>query len=131
MVQWGTSAGVLFGLVVLVLRGVLVPLFTDDVAVRSLAGDVLLVVAVLQPINAIVFVLDGVLIGAGDGRYLAAAGVVTVVAYAPVALLALTAAEGRQGLTWLWIAFTVVFMGARAVTLGLRARGDRWLRLGG
>jgi hypothetical protein len=31
---------------------------------------------------------------------------------------------------WLWVAFTVTFMGARAVTLGLRYRGDRWLITG-
>ena len=49
----------------------------------------------------------------------------------PVALGALLVAPGRPGMTWLWVSFTVVFMGARALTLGLRARGDGWLTLGG
>ena len=55
----------------------------------------------------------------------------TVAVYAPVALGALLVAPGQPGMTWLWVSFTVVFMGARALTLGLRARGDGWLTLGG
>ena len=35
--------------------------------------------------------------------------------------------SGVPALLWLWFAFTIGFMGARAVTLGLRARGDGWL----
>ncbi len=59
-----------------------------------------------------VFVLDGVLIGAGgDARYLAVAGgVITLVAYLPCALLV---DQTRAGLVWLWIAFGGVFMLAR------------------
>jgi hypothetical protein len=37
---------------------------------------------------------------------------------------------GGNGLTWLWVAFAVFFMGGRAVTLLARAHGDRWMRLG-
>ena len=38
--------------------------------------------------------------------------------------------SAAHGLVWLWVAFSVFFMGGRAVTLLLRARGDRWMRLG-
>ena len=74
-----------------------------------------------------VFVLDGVLIGAGDGRYLAWAGTAVLVVYAPVVLL-LAAVGG--GLVWIWIGFGTVFMGARLVALVHRARGDHWLVTG-
>ena len=75
--------------------------------------------------------LDGVLIGAGDGRYLAGAGVITLVLYLPAAMAVGAWAGGdAAGLVWLWIAFSVVFMGSRAVTLGLRYRGDAWLVTG-
>jgi Na+-driven multidrug efflux pump len=74
-----------------------------------------------------VFVLDGVLIGAGDGRYLAWAGLVVLVVFAPAAWLAV-AAGGT--LVWLWVAFGVAFMGGRTVVLLGRAAGDRWMRLG-
>jgi len=74
-----------------------------------------------------VFVLDGVLIGAGDGRFLAWGGLLTLAVYAPAALLSVAAGGG---LLTVWIAFTVVFMGARLVVLVGRARGDAWLVTG-
>ena len=106
-------------------------MFSSDPLVIERTRHLLWWVAGLQGFAAVAFVLDGVLIGAGDGRYLAIAGVITVVVYAPVALFGLTLPAGETGLTWLWVSFSGVFMGARAVTLGLRARGDHWIRLGG
>jgi Na+-driven multidrug efflux pump len=78
-----------------------------------------------------VFVLDGVLIGAGDGRYLAWGGVVVLAVFAPVALVVAGAAdEGGVGLIWLWVAFGAAFMGSRAAVLVHRARGTRWMTTG-
>ena len=85
---------------------------------------VLLVIAAIQPVSGIVFVLDGLLIGAGDGRYLAWAGILTLAVYAPGALLL-----ARLSFTWLWVAYAA-FMLARLTTLGLRERSDRWMVLG-
>ena len=84
-----------------------------------------------QPLAGYVFVLDGVLIGAGDAKYLAIAGVVNLAVYLPL-LLAVrqSGADGGAGLLWLWAAFSLGYMAARAVTLGLRARTDRWMVLG-
>ena len=87
----------------------------------------LLVIAAGQPLCGAVFVLDGVLIGAGDGTYLAWAGLAVLVVFAP-AVLVVAAAVG--GLLAVWVVFSAVFMGARAVVLLARARGDRWLVLG-
>jgi putative MATE family efflux protein len=126
MMQWGLVAGIALGIVVALARSVVVPLFTSDPAVQQTVATVLLVIAVHQPVSGVVFVLDGVLIGAGDGRYLAVAGVVTLAAYAPLALGVLAIGGG---LTDLWWAFTV-FMVARLATLTWRERGDRWLVLG-
>jgi putative MATE family efflux protein len=125
-IEWGVVAGVLLGLLVLATRELFIPLFTDDQAVRALLGDVLLLESLFLPIAAPVFVLDGLLIGAGDGRYLAWAGVATTGAY-------LAAASGSyhldQGLTGLWWALGV-FMLARLVALGARIRTDRWIVTG-
>lgn len=127
MVQWGIAAGVVFGLAVLALRAVLVPLFTDDAAVTALARDVLLVVALLQPLNAIVFVLDGVLIGAGDLRYLAKAMAVSgLVVFLPAALAVLWFGGS---LLWLWGALALL-MSARLVGNGLRFAGTGWQVVG-
>ena len=81
----------------------------------------------VQPLAGVVFVLDGVLIGAGDGAYLAWAGVVVLVLYAPAALLA---AYSGFGIVAVWVAMQVVFMGARGVALVRRARSDAWLVTG-
>ena len=58
---------------VVVARPWLAGVFTDDPGVRHLALEVLWIVAAMQPVAAVVFVLDGVLIGAGDAGYLALA----------------------------------------------------------
>jgi Na+-driven multidrug efflux pump len=117
---------VLLGLVVVALRALYVPFFTPDDDVRELLASVLVVAALFQPVCGVVFALDGVLIGAGDGRYLAWAGVITLATYVPLALLVL-AADG--GLVALWWAFNA-FLLARLVTLVVRWRGDQWLVTG-
>ena len=127
MVRWGLVSGVVTGLALAATSPYLGPLFTSDEQVHDLLVPALLVAAVVQPLAGVVFVLDGVLIGAGDGRYLAWAGLVVLVLFAPAAWLAV-AAGGT--LTWLWIAFGTAFMGGRAVVLLSRAAGNAWMRLG-
>ena len=127
MVRWGLWSGVVTGLLLALVSPVLGRLFTGDTAVLDLLTPVLLVAALGQPVCGVVFVLDGVLIGAGDGRYLAWAGLLTLVVYAPV-LLAFAAASA--GLVMLWAVFTVVFMGARLAVLLVRAQGDAWMVTG-
>lgn len=127
MVRWGLLSGVVTGLLLAAASPFLGALFTDDADVRQLLVPVLLVAAVGQPVAGVVFVLDGVLIGAGDGAYLARGGLVTLAAYTPVVLLA---AWLSGGLVAVWVAFTVIFMGARLLVLVHRARGDAWLRTG-
>ena len=123
ILEWGLAAGVLLGLLVVALRFAYIPLFTQDLAVRELLGSVLVVAAVFQPVAGAVFALDGVLIGAGDGRYLAWAGGLTLLAFLPLAFWVL-AVDG--GLVALWWAFGA-FMVARLVTLLWRERGQAWL----
>ncbi|MGH3489719.1 MAG: MATE family efflux transporter, partial [Actinopolymorphaceae bacterium] len=68
MIEWGVAAGLVFGLVLVLARPLYIPLFTADPQVQALLADVILVFAIFEPLAGIVFVLDGVLIGAGDGR---------------------------------------------------------------
>ncbi|MER7940796.1 MULTISPECIES: MATE family efflux transporter [unclassified Streptomyces] len=126
MVQWGIASGVVLGAVILLARPLFVPLFTSDASVQDTLLPALLVVALSQPISGVVFVLDGVLMGAGDGRYLASAMVVTLAVFAPVALLV---PSFGGGLTALWGAMTLM-MTVRLVTLWLRARSGRWVVTG-
>ncbi|MFJ9211315.1 putative DNA-damage-inducible protein F [Streptomyces sp. L-9-10] len=126
MVQWGVAAGVLLGVLIVAARPLFIPLFTGDQVVRDTLLPALLVVAVTQPISGIVFVLDGVLMGAGDGPYLAGAMLVTLAVFAPVALL--VPAWGG-GLTALWWTMGLM-MGVRMLTLWLRTRSGHWLVTG-
>lgn len=127
MVRWGWGSGIVAGLALAAVAPFIGALFTTDPAVRDLLVPVLLVAAIGQPVAGLVFVLDGVLIGAGDGAYLAWAGLVVLAAYAPAAIWAATLPHGMVAV---WVAMTVVFMGARGVLLSWRARGDRWLVTG-
>lgn len=126
MVQWGIGSGVVLGALVVAARPLFIPLFTGDPVVEDALLPALLVVAVSQPVCGIVFVLDGVLMGAGDGRYLAWAMLLTLAVFTPAALL-VPALGG--GLTALWWAMTLMML-VRMVTLQLRARSGRWLVAG-
>ncbi|MFB6931653.1 MATE family efflux transporter [Streptomyces sp. HUAS 31] len=126
MVEWGIAAGVVLGLLVVISRPLFLPLFTSDSVVKDTALPALLVVALSQPICGVVFVLDGVLMGAGDGPYLAWAMVVTLAVFTPVALLVPVLGGG---LTAIWAAMTLM-MAVRMLTLWLRARSGRWIVTG-
>ncbi|MFJ9849199.1 MATE family efflux transporter [Streptomyces sp. NPDC101150] len=126
MVQWGIASGVVLGVLVALARPLFIPLFTADPAVRGPLMTTLLVVAVTQPISGIVFILDGVLMGAGDGPYLAWAMVVTLALFAPVALAAPALGGGLVALWWAM----ALMMTVRMLTLWLRTRSGRWIVTG-
>lgn len=131
MTGWSLCAGLLLGGVTLLVRHPLAALFTPDPGVRDAVTAVLVVIGCTLVIASWVTLFDGVLIGAGDGPYLARASLVTLAVYAPLALaVARLAPGGVPGLVWLWLAFTLGFMGARAATLWWRERSDAWLVTG-
>jgi Na+-driven multidrug efflux pump len=116
------GAGVLFGVVLLAARTVLPEVFTDDDRVIALATTALLAVALLQPVGGVVFALDGVLIGAGDLRYLAWAMGAVAAGFLPLLLVVDT-------LGWLWVALAAMQVG-RLVALVGRWRTTGWLVVG-
>ncbi len=122
MVEWGVVAGVALGLLVGLLRPVLGPLFTGDPGVEHLTHQVLWFVAALQPLNAVVFVLDGVLIGAGDLRYLAASMVVALAVFLPAAMSVIAF---DLSLPALWAALTLLMV-VRLVAVTAGFAGGRW-----
>ncbi|MFD7874574.1 MATE family efflux transporter [Streptomyces sp. NPDC059766] len=126
MVEWGIAAGFALGLLVVLARPLFLPLFTSDALVKDTALPALVMVALSQPVCGIVFVLDGVLMGAGDGPYLARAMVVTLAVFTPAALLVPLLGGG---LTALWGAMTLM-MTVRMLTLWLRTRSGRWIVTG-
>ena len=123
LVRFGVFAGLLIGVIVAAVSPVLGQVFTSDEAVLRALLPVLLVMAVGLPLAGFVFVLDGVLIGAGDGRYLALSGMLTASAYLPL----LWWSTHLQSVMALWTAFALGYIGLRSLALGLRVCGSRWL----
>jgi putative MATE family efflux protein len=126
VIGWGAGYGALFSLVLLAVRPFVPGLFGVTPQVRGLLLAVLLVVIAQQPVAGVVFVLDGVLIGAGDQDYLAVAGLVTLAVFGVVAAMVVTSGAG---IVALWLAYAA-WMLARFVTLMLRVRSRRWLVTG-
>jgi Na+-driven multidrug efflux pump len=126
MMQWGVIVGIVCALLVLVCDPLIAITFTRDPAVQHEVRLVLIAVALMQPLGAMVFVLDGILIGAGDVRYLALAMAAATACYLPFAVLVLLT---DAGLLALWGAL-FVFMFARLYGMGRRFRRDAWLVTG-
>ncbi|PRY67908.1 putative MATE family efflux protein [Glaciihabitans tibetensis] len=127
LVELGIVLGAAIGVVLVPLAWLLGPVFTGDPEVTAQLTPTVLVMALGIPLAGFVFVLDGVLIGAGDARYLAVAGLVALAIYLPMLW---TVSSLGAGLPWLWLAFGIGYIGARGLTLGLRARGDTWIVTG-
>ncbi|KZE88403.1 MATE family efflux transporter [Microbacterium sp. TNHR37B] len=129
-VAWGVWFGIAVGAVIAALSGVIGIVFTGDPALAALIQPALLVLAVAQPLCGAVFVLDGVLMGAGDAKYLALAGLLNLLPYAPALwIVAVLAPAGSWGLCVLAICFFGVYMLARLGTLGWRVRRPQWLHV--
>jgi putative MATE family efflux protein len=126
MIWLSVYAGVFFAVVMLALKGVLPYVFTSDETVIERAQAIWLLFALMQPLNGAVFALDGILIGAGDGRYLMWS---MVVAFATCSLVSLAALVFDWGIVGVWSALFVLI----CVRLGLmlwRFQGRRWLVTG-
>ena len=108
LVGWGLGFGVMVGIGYFALGGVLPAVFTTDEQVLETVATVWPIIALLQPAAGVVFVLDGVLMGAGDFRFLlwstAAASLLGLV---PVCLLALSQGWGLTGI-WAGMAALMV-----------------------
>ena len=135
MSRWGIGAGMVCGLALLPLAPVIGRAFSSDPAVVSAAAWAFVVVALVQWMAGFVFVVDGVLMGAGDTVWLAAAMLLAGLVWGPLVLWA--SADGTplpgsfgQPLAGLWLWFGGGFVALRAVGLWWRFRGDGWLVLG-
>jgi Na+-driven multidrug efflux pump len=119
---------VIVGALIAALSGVLGIVYTGDPDVSALVQPALIVLAVAQPIAGVVFVLDGVLMGANDAKYLAIAGGLNLVPFLPALwIIAATGVDGAAGLIWLAVAFFGIYLLARLGTLGWRVRSGRWV----
>lgn len=125
LIVWGIGFGILVGLVLVAGSGIIPFVFSSDPAVIATLTGLLPILALGMPVAGYVFVLDGVLMGAEDARYLALAQLVAVIGYALLLVPVTGLWPGAQGL---WAAFCLGFIGLRAITLGWRVRNHQWIR---
>jgi putative MATE family efflux protein len=126
MIWLAVYAGVVFGAVMLALEDVLPYAFTSDELVIERTQAIWILFALMQPLNGAVFALDGILIGASDGRFLMWS---MVAAFAVCSLGSLAALAFDWGIVGVWASLVLLI----CVRLGLmlwRFSGRRWLVTG-
>jgi putative MATE family efflux protein len=124
-IVWSLVVGGAFAIIFLALGNVLPEAFSSDPRVLDRAHAVWPIFALMQPLNALVFALDGILIGAGDTRYLMWAMLpATALGFAPLAVVSLVAGWGIVGV---WCAIVGLVL-VRGLLCGRRFLGEAWTR---
>ncbi len=119
LLGWGLGVGLALAALFLALRPWLPRLFTDEPAAIARIDAILPFVILMQPLNALVFVWDGIFIGAEDFRFLAMQMLIAAAGAATVLLLVVPMGWGLAGVWW----GIVTLMAGRAATLGARYVG--------
>lgn len=127
MCLWSLVLGVILAAALLAATHVLPNAFTTDGDVLHQAAALWPLFALMQPVGALVFALDGILLGAGDTRYLAYAMAFSALGvFLPIALLTL---HFDWGVTGVWAGIDALMV-ARLATIGARYRSRRWVVTG-
>jgi putative MATE family efflux protein len=117
----GLVAGIGLGVVTAALAFWVPALFTSDAAVQQAAVVALLVAALTQPMAALAFVFDGLILGLSDYVAMRRAMILAILAYVPMAALVLR--FHGLGLPGIWVALGL-WLAARAVLLDRRWRAQ-------
>ena len=123
LLRWSIGYGIVVGVLTMLLAPVVPSLFSADPTVQRLIIICLLAVGIHQPLAAIVFLLDGVLIGSGDRRYIAFVLTMAMCTFLPIAWAVL---HWQLGVIGLWCAM-VAFLATRATLMMRRAATDNWI----
>jgi putative MATE family efflux protein len=118
LLGWGLATGFAHSLALVALRPWIPRLFTDAPDAIALLDAILPFVIWMQPLNGLVFVLDGIFMGAERFRFLALQTAIAAAAATAVLLLVLPMGWGLAGVWW----GLVALMAVRGVTLGVRWR---------
>jgi Na+-driven multidrug efflux pump len=119
----GLVASGVVGAATMALSPALPYVFSSDGRVRAVATIGLAICGALQPFAGIAFVLDGLLLGAGDYGILRRAMLLALLAFAPLA--AATLADHSLGIAGVWLALAC-WLAGRCVLLGRRWASGAW-----
>ena len=123
---WSTGIGAFAGCVLAISHDSFTEIFSADNAVVELGSFIVLHVAAMAPLSGVAFALDGILIGAGDQRFLAKAMLFSAMISIPLMLIV---GVNDFGIGWIWGSIWVL-MATRSAVLYLRFRSNKWQRLG-
>ena len=112
----GAAVGLILAGALWLLSPVIGSWFTGDSGVLLEFDQVFWLVVVIQPLGALVFVWDGVFIGAGDFTFLAGAMAASALMSGVVLILVIPLGWGLSGVWW----GIVVLLSARVLTLAWR-----------
>jgi len=126
MIWLAVGLGTVFAVALLLLSGVIPRAFSGDSAVRDQAALLWPFFALMQPLAGAVFALDGILIGAGDGPFLALS---MVAAFGCCAAVLAASLAGDWGIRGVWAALVVLIV-VRLTAMAARFRRGRWLVTG-
>jgi len=118
LLGWGLATGLALAVIFFGLAPWLPRIFTNDPETLAQVGRIMVFVVWMQPLNALVFVWDGIYMGLEDFRFLAVQMVISAAVAGAVLLAVLPLGWGLPGVWW----GLVALMGARAVTLAVRYR---------
>jgi len=119
----GLIASVVVALATIALSPVLPYVFTNDATVRHTATTGLIICGAQQPLAALAFVYDGLLLGASDFATLRRAMLLALLGFIPFA--ALTLAHHSLGITGIWLGLTG-WLAARTLLLSRRWSSRSW-----
>lgn len=112
--QLAVGTSLVLGLVLYAGRAVLPGLFTQDNVVLADISEVLPLILVLMPLDALGTVLEGGLLGCSDTNWIAARATLGCL----LSLVALAAASAtHQGLLWIWVAMRLLNLAALGMDL--------------
>lgn len=120
---WGTGLAAVFAIFYTASVDWIAGVFTNDPVVRHVVRHLAAVVAISQPVNALAYIFDGILIGATDTRYLRNAMLISSGVFTFVLGAGWLFADRSLAVIW-WS--LVVFMAMRALTLAVRFASGRW-----
>jgi putative MATE family efflux protein len=126
MIWWSVAIGAVFAAILAPLSHALPAAFTHDPRVLHQAALLWPFLAAMQPLGGAVFALDGILIGAGDTRYLMWSMLAASAVFIALAALALALGWGVIGV---WAALDVL-IAARLALLWPRFERRRWAVVG-
>ena len=126
MIWLSVALGTVFALALALGVDLIPQAFTGDTATLDEAAELWPLFAVTLPFAGAVFALDGILIGASDGPYLAGS---MIAAFAACAAALVVVLAGDLGIAGVWTAIVVLIL-VRLALMGVRFRRRRWLVTG-